>query len=243
MRPWLKWIISGLVLVLVVAGAMRAISARNAQKDALALQQETQRVPALMELSASDLVVARMTDLPKVLAISGPVKAVNSAMVKVRVAGELQDLRVRPRTASVRSPSTSLVFASTRLLVFIMSPLGVQDGPCRRNRKLDAHLQCTMRGTHNQARILLPWVSSRPVHCMQRHRKSNTVSVVYGTFPTTKWTPTSRTKQLSWNTMSQSPCPGRAMDRRGDGRGNRADNPGGPSRHSSGCVHTAQHTK
>ncbi len=96
----------------------------------------------------------------------------------------LQDLRVRPRTASVRSPSTSLVFASTRLLVFIMSPLGVQDGPCRRNRKLDAHLQCTMRGTHNQARILLPWVSSRPVHCMQRHRKSNTVSVVYGTFPT-----------------------------------------------------------
>jgi RND family efflux transporter MFP subunit len=95
MRPWLKWIISGLVLLLVVAGAMRAISARNAQKDALAAQQETQRMPALMELSASDLVVVRMTDLPKVLAISGPVKAVNSAMLKVRVARELQDLRVR----------------------------------------------------------------------------------------------------------------------------------------------------
>ena len=58
--------------------------------------------------------------------------------------------------------------------------------------------------------------------------ESRTVSVVYGTFPTNaKRTPTFRTKQLSWNTTSQSPCPGRAMDRRDNGRGHRADNPGG----------------
>ena len=70
-----------------------------------------------------------------------------------------------------------------------------------------------MRAALNPARILLPWVSARPVHRMQRHRKPNTWSVVYGTFPTTAKR-TLRTKQLSWNTMSQSPYPRRAMDRR-----------------------------
>lgn len=83
------------MLALVVAGALRALSARTAQKEAPALQQEAQRVPAQIELSASDLVPVRMTDLPRVLAISGPVKAVISAFVKARVAGELQDLKVR----------------------------------------------------------------------------------------------------------------------------------------------------
>jgi RND family efflux transporter MFP subunit len=95
MKPWLKWILAALVLALVVAGALRALSARTAQKEALALQQEAQRVPAQIELSAGDLVPVRMADLPRVLAISGPVKAVNSAFVKARVAGELQDLKVR----------------------------------------------------------------------------------------------------------------------------------------------------
>ncbi len=95
MKPWLKWTLAALVLALVVAGALRALSARTAQKEALALQQEAQRVPAQIELSASDLVPVRMTDLARVLAISGPVKAVSSAFVKARVAGELQDLKVR----------------------------------------------------------------------------------------------------------------------------------------------------
>jgi hypothetical protein len=55
---------------------------------------------------------------------------------------------------------------------------------------------------------------------MQLHRKPNTVSTVYGAYPTNaKRAPTFRTKQLSWDAMSQSPCPGRAMDRRGNGRG------------------------
>ena len=86
-----------------------------------------------------------------------------------------------------------------------------------------------MQAALNQARIHLPWVSARSVHRMQRHRKPNTLSMVYGTFPTTTKR-TFRTKQLSWNAMSQSPYPGRAMNRRGNGRGNRADNLGGVHR-------------
>jgi RND family efflux transporter MFP subunit len=95
MKPWLKWIVSGLVLALIVAGALRALSARNSQKEALAAQQETQKTQIAIELSLADQISVRMIDMPQVLAISGPIKAVNSAYVKARVAGELQDLSVR----------------------------------------------------------------------------------------------------------------------------------------------------
>ena len=95
MKRWLKWVLLGLVLALVVAGALRALSARNAQKEALTAQQEGQKTQAVVELQASDQFRVRMVDLPQVLAISGPLKAVNSAFVKARVAGELQGLTVR----------------------------------------------------------------------------------------------------------------------------------------------------
>lgn len=95
MKRWLKWIVIGLVLALLAAGALRALSARKAQKEAIEAQQETQKTQAVVELLASDQFRARMIDLPQGLTISGPLKAVNSAFVKARVAGELQGLTVR----------------------------------------------------------------------------------------------------------------------------------------------------
>ena len=95
MKRWIKWIIAGLVLALVVAGTLRAVAARNAQKDALAAQQQVQKAQPEVELLASDQVRVRRVELPRVLAISGTVKAVRSAFVKARVAGELQGLTVR----------------------------------------------------------------------------------------------------------------------------------------------------
>jgi hypothetical protein len=49
----------------------------------------------VVALSASDLVSMQTIPLVQMLPISGPVKAFNSAFVKARVAGELQDLLVR----------------------------------------------------------------------------------------------------------------------------------------------------
>jgi RND family efflux transporter MFP subunit len=95
MKRWLKWIVAGLVLALVVAGALRALAARNAQKEVIAAQQNEQKAQATIELLDSDQVLVQMIDLPRVLAISGPIKAVNSAFIKARVAGELQGLTVR----------------------------------------------------------------------------------------------------------------------------------------------------
>lgn len=95
MKRWLKWIVGALVLALIAAGAVRAISAKRAQKEELAAQQEASKVQVAVVLGPKDLVRVTNMDLAQGLAISGPLKAVNSAFVKARVAGELQGLTVR----------------------------------------------------------------------------------------------------------------------------------------------------
>jgi RND family efflux transporter MFP subunit len=89
-----KWLIAALVLLLVAGGAMRAVPARKAQQAALA-SAATQKAEAVVELATSDVVKAEARELAQGLPISGSLKAVNSAAVKARVAGELQDLTVR----------------------------------------------------------------------------------------------------------------------------------------------------
>lgn len=91
--PW-KWVVVALVVLLVAGGALRAISARKAQQAALAAS-TAQKAQAVVELAATDVVRAETRELAQGLLISGSLKAVNSAVVKARVAGELQDLSVR----------------------------------------------------------------------------------------------------------------------------------------------------
>lgn len=95
MKRWLKWIVIGLVVVLLAGGVLRALSARKAQKEALDAQQVTLKAQVSVELTPTDLVQAKTLALTQGLAIAGPLKAVNSALVKARVPGELQGLTVR----------------------------------------------------------------------------------------------------------------------------------------------------
>lgn len=95
MKRWLKWIVIGLVVLAFIGGGLRTLSARKAQRLALEEQQTAAKAPAVIDLASADVLVAKTLDLAQGLAISGPIKAVNSAFVKARVAGELQDLSVR----------------------------------------------------------------------------------------------------------------------------------------------------
>ncbi|MEO8122041.1 MAG: efflux RND transporter periplasmic adaptor subunit [Rhodoferax sp.] len=95
MKPWLKWLLIGLVLALFAAGALRALSARQTQKEALQAQQAAQKIRAVVALAPMDLAQVKTIELSQGLAIAGPLKAVNSAVIKARVAGELQGLSVR----------------------------------------------------------------------------------------------------------------------------------------------------
>lgn len=95
MKRWLKWIVAALVLALIVMGALRTLSARKAKKMELEAQQVAAKVQAVVELTPSDLTQVKNITMQQGLAISGPLKAINSALVKARVAGELQGLSVR----------------------------------------------------------------------------------------------------------------------------------------------------
>lgn len=95
MKRWLKWIVGALVLALIAGGAIRALSARKAQKEALAAQQQASKTQVAVVLGPQDVVTVKSMDLVQSLTISGPLKAVNAAFVKARVAGELQGLTVR----------------------------------------------------------------------------------------------------------------------------------------------------
>jgi RND family efflux transporter MFP subunit len=95
MNRWLKWTIAVLLIALLAAGALRALSGRKAQKEALAAQQTAGQTQVSIALGPNDMVSVRSMELRQGIAISGPIKAVNSAFVKAKVAGELQDLTVR----------------------------------------------------------------------------------------------------------------------------------------------------
>ncbi len=94
MKRWWKWALAGIVLLVIAMLVGRALSARKAQQQALA-EAGAAKAVAVVELAASDVTRAQTRDIAQGLPITGALKAVNSAFVKARVAGELQGLAVR----------------------------------------------------------------------------------------------------------------------------------------------------
>jgi RND family efflux transporter MFP subunit len=94
MKRWVKWAIAGLIVLLIAGGVLRALAARKAQQQALAVSSTT-RDMGLVELAGTDVVKVQVREVVQGLPVSGSLKAVNSAVIKARVAGELQGLAVR----------------------------------------------------------------------------------------------------------------------------------------------------
>ena len=94
MKRWMKWGIAALVVVLLAGGVLRALDARKAQQASVTAAAANKAQP-VVELAAADVVQVRTLELAQGLPISGTLKAVNSAVVKARVAGELQGLTLR----------------------------------------------------------------------------------------------------------------------------------------------------
>jgi RND family efflux transporter MFP subunit len=95
MKPWIKWTTVAVSLAVVAGVGLRLVASNKAKKDVLESQQAALKVPVSLELGAEDLVRANTVELTRTLPVSGPIKAVSSAFVKARVAGELQGLTVR----------------------------------------------------------------------------------------------------------------------------------------------------
>jgi multidrug efflux pump subunit AcrA (membrane-fusion protein) len=95
MKPWMKWTAAAVVMALLGAGTLRTLLARKDRQTTLDQQQLAQKAQVSIDLADSDLVQVKTLELQRVVAIAGPLKAVNTAVLKARVAGELRALTVR----------------------------------------------------------------------------------------------------------------------------------------------------
>lgn len=86
------WILSAVALAALLAGGARWASQRQASKAPAA---PTAAVVPSIELATSDVFIARTQSLSQGITLSGALKASQSAIIKARVAGELQELSVR----------------------------------------------------------------------------------------------------------------------------------------------------
>ncbi|TXC65822.1 efflux RND transporter periplasmic adaptor subunit [Piscinibacter aquaticus] len=91
MKRHLKWIVPLLVVLLVGAGVLRALDKRRTEQASAAPARET----LALDLAPADVVVAKTVPLARTLEVSGGLKAVNTALVKAKVAAELRVLSVR----------------------------------------------------------------------------------------------------------------------------------------------------
>jgi membrane fusion protein, multidrug efflux system len=92
MKNSTKWIIGAVALLLIAGGTARVLAKRQAAAAAPAVAAKTEPI---IELAAGDVFTVQNIELSQGVPISGSLKAVNSALVKARVAGELQGLTVR----------------------------------------------------------------------------------------------------------------------------------------------------
>jgi RND family efflux transporter MFP subunit len=91
MKKSTLWILSAVAVAALLAGGARWASQRQASPTPTA---PVVAAPSI-ELAASDVFTAKTQNLSLGIAVSGALKATQSAIVKARVAGELQELNVR----------------------------------------------------------------------------------------------------------------------------------------------------
>lgn len=94
MKRWIPWVAAAIVVVLLGGGVWRAMAARQSQQKALA-EASAQKAQAPLQLAADEIVTVRRQSLVLGVPVSGSLRAVDSAMVKARVGGELQGLVLR----------------------------------------------------------------------------------------------------------------------------------------------------
>ncbi|MFT3666056.1 efflux RND transporter periplasmic adaptor subunit [Piscinibacter sp.] len=91
MKRHLKWIVPLLAVLLLGLAVLRVIDKRRSEQAAAAPARET----LALDLAPADVVTARRATLTRTLEVSGGLRAVNSALVKAKVAAELRTLGVR----------------------------------------------------------------------------------------------------------------------------------------------------
>ena len=91
-KRWLYWLVAAIVVALIALGAGRAMSRRQAQQQALATAPAAQ---VALDIAPDEVWTLRRQNMALGVPVSGTLRAVQSATIKARVAGELQGLSLR----------------------------------------------------------------------------------------------------------------------------------------------------
>ena len=91
MKRRIKWLIAIVLILVLGLAVLRTLHARKLAR----LSAAAPAASAALELARSDVVTARTLDLTRTLNLSGGLKAVNTAVVKAKIAAELKTLTVR----------------------------------------------------------------------------------------------------------------------------------------------------
>lgn len=91
--PTWMWLLAVVSVIAIVWGMWRALDNRSVKKEAL--KASTESVAASLSIAPSEWLEVQERELPMGIAITGNLTAVDSAVIKARVPGELRDLQVR----------------------------------------------------------------------------------------------------------------------------------------------------
>lgn len=94
-RPWIQWLLLAALVLAIALGLVRALNKRSAQRDAASQTASAMQQAPVYALSATDVVAVQPLTLAQTVDISGSLKALQSAVIKARVAGEVQGLQKR----------------------------------------------------------------------------------------------------------------------------------------------------
>jgi RND family efflux transporter MFP subunit len=104
-RRWIQWTLLALLLLGIALGVTRALQKRSAQSAAANAAAQALQQDPVYQLGPQDVVMVQTLALDQTVAISGSLRALQTAVIKARTAGELQGLTKREGDA-VRAGET-----------------------------------------------------------------------------------------------------------------------------------------
>lgn len=92
---WIKWLLLALLVIAIALGVARALGKRKAQSEAATAAAAAAQKAPVYELPAQDVATVEQLELAQSVAVSGSLRALQTAAIKARVAGEVQGITKR----------------------------------------------------------------------------------------------------------------------------------------------------
>jgi membrane fusion protein (multidrug efflux system) len=92
---WIKWLLLALLVIAIALGVLRALGKRKAQNEAATAAAVAAQQAPVYEVPPQDVATVERLDLAQSVGVSGSLRALQTAAIKARVAGEVQGITKR----------------------------------------------------------------------------------------------------------------------------------------------------